>query len=137
MKILLAKTLTGSLKPAFDSDHDKLKKIKAGAIVECEIKQPRNILFHRKFFALINLVYSNQEVYNNLDHLRKDLTVVAGYYDVRYNFEGVEIYEPKSISFASMDEAEFNDYYSAIIHTICNHWPYTKEELEEEILQYF
>lgn len=137
MKLLLVKGLNGSLKPAYDADYENLKKIKAGATVECEIKQPRNIKFHRKFFALINLVYTNQEIYNNPEHLRYDLIVESGHYIVRKNIHGEDIMEPKSISFASMDETEFNSLYNDVVDTICKYFHFGKEELIEEVAQYF
>lgn len=137
MKLLLVKTLNGSLKPAYDADYENLKKIKAGATVECEIKQPRNIKFHRKFFALINLVFQNQEQYNSIEHLRKDLIIASGHYEERYNFEGVQIFEPKSISFSNMDETEFNQLYNDVVDTICKYFHFGKEELIEEVAQYF
>lgn len=137
MKISLIKTLSGSFKPAYDSDYEFAKKIKLGEPYEFEFKKPRNYLFHKKFFALINLVYQNQELYNNIDHLRKDLTIASGYYETRYNFEGVEILEPQSISFSSMDEFTFNEYYSAVVDTIVKHFHFDKEELINEVSQYF
>ena len=79
MKILMSKTLSGQLKPCYDSDAELLKKIKAGDEVECEIKRPRNLKFHKKLFSLLNLVYSNQELYKDINDLRKDLTIAAGY----------------------------------------------------------
>lgn len=137
MKIALVKTLNNTFKPANDWDYDAAKKIKAGKEVECEVKQPRNYKFHKKFFVLVNLLFQNQERYSNMEHLRKDLTIAAGYYEVRYNLEGVEIYEPKSISFANMDDLEFNDFYSAVVDTICKHFHFNKEYLIEEVSQYF
>ena len=68
MKLTLIKQLNNTFKLAYDSDYDKAKKIKVGEAYECEIKQSRNIKFHRKYFALINMVYDNQEVSRSLDH---------------------------------------------------------------------
>lgn len=137
MKLSLIKTLNGSLKPAHDYDYEQLKKIKAGAEVECEIRQPRNYKFHKKFFALVKLVFDNQEQYNNMEHLRKDLIIASGYYEVRYNFEGLEIMEAESISFANMDETKFNELYNAVVNTICRYFHFDKEELINEVAQYF
>lgn len=137
MKLFVVKSLSGTIKPAYDSDYESLKKMKAGEVYECEIKMPRNVRFHRKFFALINLVYQNQEIYTSIEHLRKDLIIASGHYETRFNFEGVEITEAKSISFAKMDEAEFNDLYSSVVDTICKHFHFDKTELVNEVAQYF
>jgi hypothetical protein len=82
-------------------------------------------------------VFENQEIYNNLEHLRKDLTISAGYYDIRHNFEGVEIYEPKSISFAQMDEIEFSEFYNRIIDVVVKWLGIEKQEIIDNIEQYF
>lgn len=137
MKITLIKQLNNSFKIAYDSDYDKLKKIKHGEPYEFEYKHVRNLKFHKKYFALINMVFQNQEMHKNIDHLRRDLTIEAGYYDLRQNIHGEEIKEPKSISFASMDEDEFNDYYGAVIDTIVKYFNFDKEDIIQNIEQFF
>lgn len=137
MKLTLIKQLNNTFKLAYDSDYDKAKKIKVGEAYECEIKKPRNYELHKKFFALIDLVYQNQELYNNSEHLRKDLTIAAGYYDERYNFQGDCIIEAKSISFASMDNLEFQEFYSAVIDTIVKHFHFEKQQILDNVEQYF
>ena len=137
MKITLVKQLNNSFKVAFDSDYEKIKKIKAGDEVECEIKKPRNYKFHKKLFALLNLVYQNQEHYVNIDHLRYDLTIAAGYYEKRISIHGEEITEPKSISFAKMDDHEFSEYYSSIVDQIVKYFHFDKQDILDNVEQYF
>ena len=112
MDLVLIKQLDNSFKLAYDSDYEKAKKIKVGEERVYKSTKPRNYKFHKKCFALFNMVFQNQEHYDNIDHLRNDLTIASGYYTKRYSIEGEEITEAKSISFASMDEYEFeNKYY--------------------------
>jgi hypothetical protein len=99
--------MNNSLKAFGDSDLEMLKKMKAGDFFECDIKKPRNLAFHKKFFALINMVYQNQEIYNNIDTLRKELTKASGFYEEYINHKGIKCYEAKSISFAKMEQHEF------------------------------
>lgn len=137
MKIMMVKQLNGSLLPAHDSDYEKLKKIKLNKMVEVEITQKRNLKFLRKFFALINLVYQNQDHYNNIDHLRYDLTIESGFYNVRYNkFTGEEIIEPKSISFSSMDEVEFSDLYNKFLTTVVRVFGWDGEDIESNLSEF-
>lgn len=82
-------------------------------------------------------VFDNQEQYKNMEHLRKDLIIASGFYETRYNFEGVEIYEAESISFSSMDETKFNDLYNSVVNTICKYFHFDKDELINEVAQYF
>lgn len=137
MDLVLIKQFDNSLKPAYDSDLEKLKKIKPGKPVKCKITQPRNIKFHRKFFALINLVYQNQEHYINVDHLRHDLIIASGYYTKRITMYGEEVTEAKSISFAKMSELEFSELYSAMLNSIEKYFHFDKEDVKREIEQNF
>jgi hypothetical protein len=136
MQITLIKTLNG-FKLAYNSDYELAKKIPLNEPIVYEWKKPRNLKFHKKFFALLNLVFENKEQYNNLDHLRKDLTISAGYYDLRINIEGLEIREAKSISFAKMTDTEFYDYYNRIIDVVVKWLGIDKEDIIQNINQYF
>lgn len=137
MKITLIKQFNGAFKPAYNSDYENAKKVPLNEPIDFEWKKPRNYKFHKKFFALIELVYQNQEIYNNKEHLRKDLTISAGFYDIRHNFEGVEIYEPKSISFANMDEVEFSELYNRFIDVVVQWLGIDKQSIIDEIEQFF
>jgi len=137
MKLIAKKRLDGSFMPVYDSDKEAVKKIKAGDDVEIEIKRPRNLAFHRKTFSLFNLVFDNQEHYKNLEELRKDLTIEAGYFTKRYNMHGVEIIEVQSISFAAMNQDTFDEYYQRLLDAICNNYGMLKSDIEENLINYF
>lgn len=135
-KIALIRTLSG-FKPAYDSDFELSKNIKLGEIYEYEFKRPRNYNFHKKFFALVNMVFQNQEIYTNFEHLRKDLIVESGNYEIRHDLHGVEIYEAKSISFAQMDENEFHLLYNSVIDVIVKYFHFDKEEILQNVEMYY
>lgn len=136
MKILLVRTLSG-FKTAYDSDFELSKKIKLNEIYEFEFKQPRNLKFHRKFFALINMVFQNQEQYTNIEHLRKDLIIESGNYDLRHDLNGVEIREAKSISFAQMDEIQFSELYNSVVDVIVKYFNFDKQDIIDNVSQYY
>jgi hypothetical protein len=137
MEIYLVKTLGGVFKPSHDSDYQKFKKLKVDQTYVCKVSQPRNVKFHRKYFALINLVYSNQERYDNSDDLRHDLTIASGYYRRSVDLQGNEVKKAKSISFAKMTEFEFSELYSATLDAIVKYFGFDKEAMIEEIEQFF
>ena len=137
MKILLVKTLNNSFKAAYDSDLERIKRIKAGEEILCEITRPRNIKFHRKFFALLNMVLNNQEIYNNIEDLRRDLTIEAGFFTERANWLGEVVKEPKSISFAAMDDDQFSEFYDAVINTIVRCFHFDKQDIIDNVSEYF
>ncbi len=136
MKLLLQNTDRGLI-PLYDSDLDNKKKLKLGEVYQATIVMPRNIKFHRKFFALINMVYNNQEIYNNIDVLRSDLTIAAGFYDTHTTFNGKERIEARSISFGSMDEIEFEKLYNAFIIVVVKYFKFDKQDILDNIEQYF
>ena len=114
MKFQLVRTLNG-FKFAHESDLEKARKIKVGDFVTCDIKKPRNYMFHKKFFALIELVFQNQDLTDDTDNLRAYLTVKAGFYETIKSDIGV-MYLPKSISFAKMDEIEFEELFTKFLN---------------------
>lgn len=133
MKIMLVKTLSGSIIPAYDQDKENLKRFKAGEPFMAQVTKPRNLRFHRKAFALFNMVFENQEVYRNLDDLRHDLTIEAGYFIEGSNIHGEVIKRAKSISFAAMDDLEFSNYYNAVIETIVKYFHFDKQDILDNV----
>lgn len=104
-----------------DEDADKKKKLKIGTIYECSIKEMRNYEFHKKYFALIRCAweYQNERVVahfkQNEDLFRKTVEVTAGHCDLIYSIKRKEWVEvPRSISFESMSESEFQDLYERV-----------------------
>lgn len=136
-KIGLIKLEDNSFVLASESDLVESKKIKIGELYMYEFKKPRNIQFHRKFFALINLVFQNQDLYTNMDHLRNDLTIRSGHYDTHFDMDGIEVFSAKSISFASMDDHEFQDFYNSVVDTIVKYFHFDKQDIIDNVAQYF
>jgi len=130
MEIFLIKQMDNTFKVAYPSDYDKMKKLKAGELLKCKISQPRNLKFHRKLMALVNCVYENQMVFKNVDHLRKELTIAAGFYEVYTDLEGNEKKEAQSISFASMAQDEFNELYERFMDVVLDVYNFDRELME-------
>jgi len=136
-KITLVKADGNRFIPAYDSDWQMARKIKTGAIITVSFVKERNILLHKKFFSLINLVFDNQEIYTNIDDLRKDLTIEAGFYEEVSNMFTGEVYrKAKSINFSSMDDVEFSELYKAMIDTVVRVFGWSGKDIEENILEY-
>ena len=137
MKFTIVKQMNNSFKVAYDSDYEKLKKIKVGDLLECEIRKPRNYKFHKKFFAMLNLVFQNQERYDNIDDLRHDLTIVSGYYTERVNIQGEHVKIANSISFAKMTETEFSNLYDSFLTQVQKYFHFDKETVNENLEQFY
>jgi hypothetical protein len=126
---------------------EAMEKIKPNAVVKAEITQPRNLAFHRKFFALIDVAfeawdcpvteYKGQAIAKNRDRFRKDLTILAGFGYPVCNVKGDVRYEATSISFARMDEIEFEALYSRVVDVILTRvlTHYTRADLDNVVNQ--
>ncbi len=107
-----------------DEDYDQLKKIKVGSVVKAKIVQPRNVKFHRKFFAMLNAAWDclTEQQRDNLhskDNFREQLLITSGFVEPLYDMYGQKFLErAKSISFAKMDEPAFSEVYNRVLDTI-------------------
>lgn len=127
------------LKPAYNQDYDNIKqfKFKIGETYEIDIKKPRNLKFHKKYFALLNLVYENQEYFNDFESFREYIVIKSGYYIKTVTAKG-EFYKAKSISFASMDNYEFEKLFDKTLDVVIDEFlPLTKDEIKEEIASFY
>lgn len=118
----------GILMPSSESDEDIILSLANGETIKCAFSKPRNVQFHRLYFALLDVLYNifDPEVpedkwYNgvkpvkNRTRFRKDIAIATGYYELVVNVKGEVRAEAKSISFASMDDLEFSQLYSNTI----------------------
>lgn len=134
MKIYLRNTLHGLI-PLYPNDMDEKRKLKIGHDYECEIKNPRNLAFHRRFFALLNLGHENTSLDMPFETYRKYMTVKAGFFKAYQTPKGL-FYDPESISFANMDQEQFEDVYSRVLDKIIEDIGATKEEIETALINF-
>lgn len=132
---LYATIKQGQIIPAHDSDAEKLAKVSGDVMLKITVTKPRNYQFHKKAFALFNLAYQNQESFENFDHLREWLTMKAGYFDC-IPTPGGEMFRPKSISYAAMDDLEFGEFYSKVLDVICWWLDTSKEDIQKELVNF-
>lgn len=120
MKLILTKTHLG-IRGGSPHDQEKLDQLKNGDYT-AEIKQPRNVQHHRKFFSLLNFAFSQQEEYKTIESFRDAVTVAAGFCTLQQmHIKGigdVTVCRPVSIAFSKMDQSSFDVFYSRIIDTL-------------------
>lgn len=134
-----AKRPDGSLEPTEDRGRDYLKRLKIGDDCLVKVTKPRNIQFHRKFFALLNYAFENQERYEDFEAFRKEVTMRAGWWEEHVHVTGQVSYTAKSIAFANMDELQFDELYRKAITAIIEHFlvgmdPEELDRAVEEVL---
>jgi len=134
--ITLKKTLAGA-RPIDEKGEDVFAKIALGEEFTADVKRPRNIQHHRKFFALCKMVADNTDMVRDSDELVFRLKIATGHCRESMRNDGVVLYEPQSISFASMNQDEFNIFYDRCVDIICTHIipGMSRAELQNEVLE--
>jgi hypothetical protein len=107
-----------------------LFRLEPGEMAQVELVFPRNSRFHRKFFALLNLgfdawepprqrkTYKGLPVVKNFECFREEVIIAAGFYEQTFGLNGRLKLTAKSISFAQMDDLEFERVYSAVANVL-------------------
>lgn len=112
------------LVPMYDSDLSEKQRLRNGDAVLCTIRRPRNYEFHKKYFALLRLAYQNlpyliqqqMQIYSEEDML-DCLKIDLGLYTTVYH-GGKPLLKTGSISFAKMDQSEFEQFFSRSVDII-------------------
>lgn len=146
-EIVLQKLPNGTLAPVDQDGINYLSRKKIGAGFRAKITEYRNYRFHKKFFALLDyafdmwepgeIVFNGHKVQKNRDRFRENVTIAAGFYEVSTDLNGEVRLSAKSISFASMDQEEFERLYSAVIDVVLEKilTEYTREDLDNCVNQ--
>ena len=145
VKIVVIKHWGGMLSPANEEAAEALERFKNGEQYQIDIKLTRNPQFHAKVFAFFNFCFehwvSDKEFMSDAGQrecFRKNLTVVAGYYDTYHTIKGDTRIEAKSLAYASMTQEDFEACYKALIaaaiHTIFKD---CGPEVEQRLIGFF
>lgn len=143
MKIECHKITQGFI--PIDQHADKLKKIKNGSVIELEYKQQRNYQFHKKVFSFFTYCFnywsSDKEFMDEagqFDCFRKNMIVLAGYYDEYYKIDGSVRIEAKSISYGKMSQDEFETLYHSLVNSAMRHiFKDCDESMYEQLMGFF
>lgn len=131
----------GLLVPCSEKDEEILQNMTNGAVYVVKVAKVRNPFFHRKFFALVDVLYNlfhpvitpmnnGMVPKKNRERFRKDLIIATGNYDLVVNIKNDVRAEAKSISFSAMDEVEFSALYNKTINYGIQHIAVGKNRAE-------
>jgi hypothetical protein len=136
MDIFLTRTLNGLL-PADEEAKQACKRWKLGETLKCSVRKPRDYTNHKRYFALLNLTFENQDKYTSFEHFRKAVQIAAGHVDELITLEGELVFIPKSIAYDALDEMEFSKVMGETM-TVCARILGDLElhELEREVARY-
>ncbi len=131
----LTKLKSGNYAPSDDKSYEDSKKIPVGS----EIKgvKARNVKFHRKAFALLNLAFNNQDKYEIFEVFRKVMIIRAGFYDEAPTKDGEVYYIPKSLSFENMSANDFEDWYEATLNIVSKDLETDTDTINAEIQGFY
>jgi len=137
--------------PADEISAEAMEGFKANGLYKAEIIQPRNAPMLRKFFSLLKLAYENYEqpevfhngirVQKSFDRFREEVTIACGHWELELNKRNNVVQRAKSISFAKMQQDEFDILFSMAITVILSDYlTYYSEDdmnlLVSRVLQY-
>ena len=105
-----------TLRPAQEQDAEVWghMKIAEREVVKVQVSRPQNYKFRCKFFAMLGIIFKNQEHYKSVDDLLDVCKLGIGHVRVIQTSQG-EIRLPKSISYAKMTAPEFDDFYNRAV----------------------
>lgn len=130
MTLVVLQKVRGMLVPADEESERFVSVIRPGDGIEVDARVRRNVKFHRKFFALLRLVYDSWEPPRQIDErfspiksfeaFRKDVLVLAGHCEATFSVDGAVKLHAKSISFADLGEEGFADLYPRVLDVVWN-----------------
>ncbi len=132
-KVFFRRTFIG-LEPDDEMAQDALRGVTFGAVVAVEITRPRNLQHHRLYWALCTKIANAIDV--TPENVSDVLKIATGHFTtVRGKTDTYRL--PKSISFAKMDQAEFNAFFDRCCRVICEQWVnhMKAEALRDDVLR--
>ena len=123
MDLMVTKDRMGALRAADEASTEALRSLAPGEIYRVQLTRPRNLKMHRLFFALLTVVHSNlpDEMlakFPTVDRLLWEIKLQTGKFDLHESLGGKMVPIPKSISFARMDQAEFDSFFADAIGVV-------------------
>lgn len=134
----MTKLSDGSFVPTQDMDKAKCLHFKQGeGVLFVTANKIRNPKYHRRFWALVSFAYDNyqgEDKISDIEHMEKRLLMMSGVVD-EVGINGVIKQYPKSVKYEKMGEEEFQEVYSRVFDTVCEHWYVDKADLNQFITE--
>lgn len=125
----------GALRPVDAASETALASVLHNEIVEVQIKRRRNLAHHRKWWKLVQVVFPHQSTYSTIETFHAALKCALGHADAVTLPDGRVMLVPRSIAFAKMDQAAFEQFYERAVDLICSRIlpRLNREDLMEEV----
>lgn len=123
----------GSLAPTGDAAMEALKRIPDGAalVVDWRDQRRASTQRHKYIFALLNIMFENQEAFENFEQYRKYILIRLGHCDV-FNSPDGPVPIAHSMQWAKMPEDERSRLVDEILTFAVNVLDFNRGDLESE-----
>jgi hypothetical protein len=134
---VLVRVVPGGLRCVNDAEASLLENM-TGQEVEARIYKPVNPKFRRKFFAMLKTAYDMADFRladgtpGNIEQFRGHVTAGAGYCDWHKHGDKI-IAVPRSIQWAKMEDAEFENLYRDALTFICATYVVDRDQLDRMV----
>lgn len=135
MKLLFRKTF-GVLMPVDEAGEKFMARIANGDVVDLEIKRPRNQKLHKKWWSMCAYMAENSGILPTKDHASDWLLIQLGYCTYICHMKG-NVPIANSISFAAMDQTEFEQMYDKAMDLVCAMLPHIERRDVAQVLAEF
>jgi hypothetical protein len=110
--------------------------LKDGQEVLVTVRKPRSVRQHRLLFGLIKLTMDNTDRWATKEVLLNDLKLATGLFETRISaFNGMPYPVPASISFGSMPQSAFNEWFQKAAAALAGVLGCTAEDLIREVME--
>lgn len=116
----------------------RMTSAKPGKWMRVEVTTMREGWMHRKFFALLNLIKENSEVFDTIEKALVAVKLVIGHFDLVVDPTTGEITKQvRSISYDNMDQTNFEVFYVQAIDGVLQHiLPQMDRETADQLLEH-
>jgi len=123
---------SGAFHPFDDESKKAISKYSEGSLHELDVKLPRNWMFLKKYYALLNVFKDNVDAELNTEEIDIFVRDKMGFWE--NILVGDTVFKKyNSISFAKMGEIEFQDFFDRSIDILLDAVPIDKPLLLDEI----
>ena len=131
---VMVQVVPGGLRCANSAEASLLDHL-VGQEVEARIYKAVNPQFRRKYFALLKTAFDMADFQvngepGNFEQFRHTVTTGAGWCDFIQHGDKV-IAVPRSIKWAKMDDAEFENLFRDSLTFICQTWVLDEQQLDQ------
>lgn len=121
MRAFLRKRLDGSFVPACETSERLAKRVAVDELIETDwkSKSTRSVKWHRRYRAMLQLIYANSERFKSDDDVHLWLKHKTGFYDAMFeDANGGKWYVVRSIAFDCMTADEWEQWWQKAIDVV-------------------